>query len=674
MRALLFPAIKLMDRLNYKLKFSLVMIIFALALLPMAWQIVSTINEDIAYLEKKRVGLEYITAVRHVMSEIPRHRGLTNSYLLGDKSIESSIMKQRSQINTQLSALDKVDNKYGTILNTTTSLASIKSSWLAIESSSIKMETEESFTKHSELVQQVIDHMSLVADKSGLTLDKELDSYYMMNMLSKTLPSAIESMAIARGFSAGVVASGGLTPQSWAKLSNLIDRITISSSIIAKESETILNANSELTDKISSVKNDSISSILRFNKMLRDGLLDADEVTLTAKDFFSNGTQSINAVYTLYDTLTPELDRLFVERIEYDESLRLITLSTIIAAIFLTLYLFTGFYLSVQNAISKLSDAAGSLADGDLTARADLNSRDEMSHIADVFNNMAEKFSSVVGEVQGSTSQVASASEQMSAITIQTAQGVSQQQNDTTQVATAINQMSATVQEVASNASSAATEANNANNQANNGKKVVSDTVASITSLANEIENSAGVIQNLKKESEDIGTVLDVIKGIAEQTNLLALNAAIEAARAGEQGRGFAVVADEVRTLAQRTQESTQEIEDMISKLRSSANQAVDSMERGKAGASNTVSKAHEAGEALNSIVSAIAIINDMNTQIASASEEQRAVAEEINRNITNISQISDQAADAAQKTSTSSTELAGLAEGLQGLVSTFRV
>ncbi|MCK4742258.1 MAG: methyl-accepting chemotaxis protein [Sulfuriflexus sp.] len=674
MKALFFPAIKLMDRLNYTLKFSLVITIFVLALLPMAWNIVSSINDDIAFLEKERVGLEYLVAVRNVMAEIPKHRGLTNTYLKGDKSVKSAIMKQRAVINTQLAQLEKTDSKHSDTLNITTGFATIKSQWLAIETSSTKMEAEESFTKHTELVQKIIDHMSLIADKSGLTLDPELDSFYMMNMLSKTLPSIIESMAVARGFSSGIVASGGLTPQSWAKLSNLIDRLTVSSSILTKESATILSANTELTGKISAEKNDAINSISKFNKMLKNDLLDADEVTLTANHFFSNGSQAINAVYTFYDAISPELDSIFTQRIEHDKSQRLTTILTIIAAIFITIYLFAGFYTSVQNAIRQLSDAAGKLADGDLTARADLNSKDEMSHIADVFNDMAEKFGTVIEKVQGSTSQVATASEQMSAITVQTAQGVSQQQNDTTQVATAINEMSTTVQEVASNASSAANEANNANKQANNGKNVVNETVASITSLANEIESTATVIQHLKKESEDIGSVLDVIKGIAEQTNLLALNAAIEAARAGEQGRGFAVVADEVRTLAQRTQESTQEIESMISKLQSSANEAVNSMERGRRGANDTVTKANEAGEALDSIVSAITIINDMNTQIASASEQQSAVAEEINRNINNISQISDQTAGATQQTSTSSTELAGLADELQGLVSTFRV
>lgn len=674
MKALFFPAIKLMDRLNYTLKFGLVLTIFILALLPMAWQIVSSINDDITFLEKERVGLEYLVAVRHVMAEIPKHRGLTNTYLKGDQSVEPAILKQRSVVNAQLAQLEKVDNKHSNTLNTTAGFSSIKSLWRAIETSSLKMEAEESFTKHSDLVQKVIDHMSLVADKSGLTLDPELDSFYMMNMLSKTLPSAIESMAVARGFSAGVVASGGLSPQSWAKLSNLIDRLTVSSSIVTKEADTILNANPELTSKISSVKSDATNFILRFNNMLRNDLLDADEVTLTAKDFFSNGSQAINAVYTFYDAVSPELDAIFVQRIEHDKSQRLVTILTIIAAILASIYLFSGFYLSVQNAIKQLSDTSAKLADGDLTARAELSSKDEMSHIADVFNDMAEKFAAMVSKVQSSTSQVATASEQMTAITVKTAEGVSQQQNDTTQVATAITEMSATVQEVASNASSAATEANNANITANNGKTIVNDTVESITSLASEIGNTAGVIENLKKESEDIGSVLDVIKGIAEQTNLLALNAAIEAARAGEQGRGFAVVADEVRTLAQRTQESTQEIESMISQLRTSASEAVNSMERGKEGVSNTVAKANEAGEALNSIVSAIAVINDMNTQIASASEEQSAVAEEINRNINNISQISEQTSDATQQTSTSSAELAGLADELQGLVSTFKV
>ena len=196
----------------------------------------------------------------------------------------------------------------------------------------------------------------------------------------------------------------------------------------------------------------------------------------------------------------------------------------------------------------------------------------------------------------------------------------------------------------------------------------------SIDELANEVESAASVIQQLASDSDSIGTVLDVIKGIAEQTNLLALNAAIEAARAGEQGRGFAVVADEVRTLAGRTQESTQEIEAMIDKLQSGAKNAVTAMEAGQEKASIGVAQTKQAGEALAAITRAVTTISDMNTHIASSAEEQSATTEEMNKNIININQLADQTANSAQQSTAASAELSKLATDLQNLVSQFKI
>jgi methyl-accepting chemotaxis protein len=237
-----------------------------------------------------------------------------------------------------------------------------------------------------------------------------------------------------------------------------------------------------------------------------------------------------------------------------------------------------------------------------------------------------------------------------------------------------MNEMSATVQEVARNAVEAAEAAKEADNTFHQGKQVIDRVIEAIGELANEVEKAANVIQQLEAESMNIGSVLDVIKSIAEQTNLLALNAAIEAARAGEQGRGFAVVADEVRTLAGRTQQSTQEIEEMISKLQSGANNAVKVMETGKDMTKVGVDQAAAAGEALLTINTAVERITGMNTQIASAAEEQSSVAEEINRSIVSINEVAEQSAAGAQQTAQASNDLARLADQLKALVGRFKV
>lgn len=329
----------------------------------------------------------------------------------------------------------------------------------------------------------------------------------------------------------------------------------------------------------------------------------------------------------------------------------------------------------ITRPIISLSKTIKSVEDNnDLTLRSGVDSKDELGDMSRAFNGMLEKFEALIQRVSSSSTQLATASEEVSAVAQESAQNVEQQRVETELVATAINEMTATVHEVAHNAQSASGAAANADNDAQSGKGVVAQTSTAIEQLATEVENAATVIHSVEKDSENIGGVLDVIKNIAEQTNLLALNAAIEAARAGEQGRGFAVVADEVRTLASRTQESTAEIEAMIVKLQTGSAQAVEVMEMGRDKAHQGAEKAKSAAASLDEIVSSIGSINDMNTQIAAAAEEQSAVSEEINRNIVNISQLSEQTAGGAEQTTAASSELSRLASELQGLVELFKV
>jgi methyl-accepting chemotaxis protein len=319
-------------------------------------------------------------------------------------------------------------------------------------------------------------------------------------------------------------------------------------------------------------------------------------------------------------------------------------------------------------------NAMHAMSQGDLTYKINIPGKDEFAWMCWEYSQGRKGFSSLVKEILGSAGQLAAAAEELSAITEQSNSGVLRQQGEIDQVATAMNEMSATVSEVSNNAANAANEAQEADDSAKDGWQVVNTTIETINNLASEVERTSEVIENLKGDSISIGTVLDVIRDIAEQTNLLALNAAIEAARAGEQGRGFAVVADEVRTLASRTQQSTCEINNMIERLQNGANQAVSVMEMGRSKAEESVEQAAKAGKALQSITSVVDNIKSMNMQIASAAEEQSSTAEEINRNIVNISEVAQDTADGSQQTASASDQLAKLASSLQTQVGKFKV
>ena len=322
----------------------------------------------------------------------------------------------------------------------------------------------------------------------------------------------------------------------------------------------------------------------------------------------------------------------------------------------------------------QIVGALKAMSEGDLGHRVKIAGKDEFAWMAWEYSCARKEFAKMVSEILGNSSQLAAAAEELSAITEQAKQGVVKQNLETEQVATAMNEMSATVQEVARNAANAAQAAQDADQEAKQGHHVVTGTMQTIDTLAAEVQKASGVIGKLKEDSLNIGAVLDVIRDIAEQTNLLALNAAIEAARAGEQGRGFAVVADEVRTLASRTQQSTQEIQQMIERLQSGANEAVSAMEQGRTKAEASVEQAARAGASLESITQVVDSIMGMNTQIASAAEQQSTTAEEINRNVVNISEISAETSQGAEQTANASDELARLAVQLQDLVGRFKL
>lgn len=329
---------------------------------------------------------------------------------------------------------------------------------------------------------------------------------------------------------------------------------------------------------------------------------------------------------------------------------------------------------AIVGPLQRVVGIARKVADGDLTTDIDSDRRDELGQLMQAMQAMTLSLRDLIGKLGSGITQLATAAEELSAVTEETSAGVTGQRMETEQVATAMNQMAATVLDVARNAENAASSATEAEDQTREGGRIVQQAISRIEQLAKTVEASAEAIGRLKGDSANIGTVLDVIKSIAEQTNLLALNAAIEAARAGEAGRGFAVVADEVRALARRTQESTQQIEQLVAALQNGAEGAVGVMAQSRGMAGETVEAARHAGTALTRIDEAVSRIQQMNQQIATASEQQSSVAEEINRSISSIRDIAEQSAAATEETSAASIDLARLGSELQEQVNRFRI
>ncbi len=378
--------------------------------------------------------------------------------------------------------------------------------------------------------------------------------------------------------------------------------------------------------------------------------------------------------YQLNDAILVLLDEQLAKRLDEKRLLMTLLLAALALLFVLVVYLYSAFYVSTRASLRDLGGIMDRVADGDMTARFQVRSRDELGELGQVFNvtvgkirELIERVGQTVGEVERQASRV----EQVSG---QSNQTVSEQRGQIEQIATAMNQMSATAQEVATSAAAAVGSAQSVNQETRSGGRLIEAQVAGIERLASEIGQSVGAINQLASDSKAIGQVLDVIKGVAEQTNLLALNAAIEAARAGEQGRGFAVVADEVRNLARRTQQSTEEIEAMIARLQGGVGAAVKTMHASHALAEETVGQSAQVQQALENILGAVGIIVDQNQQIATAAEEQTAVAHDIDCNIVAINEAGQRTAEGAGHTEQASHELSALVAQLQRLIGAFRV
>ncbi|MCL7751515.1 methyl-accepting chemotaxis protein [Guyparkeria hydrothermalis] len=339
--------------------------------------------------------------------------------------------------------------------------------------------------------------------------------------------------------------------------------------------------------------------------------------------------------------------------------------------IFLLVLVMANFTRRIHHVINAMEDIAE--GEGDLTRRLSVTGNDEFAKLSRGFNRFVERIHDLVREITDSTGQLAASAEEMSMITRQSRESTHEQNEQTQMVASAIEELTATTREIAENTNQTASASNETEEVTHNGQQALKRSMDTVHELMGSMRNTAESIGELESQTKDIGKVLDVIQGVAEQTNLLALNAAIEAARAGEQGRGFAVVAEEVRNLASRTQQSTEEIKGIIDGLRDRAHETVEAMEVSQSQGEATLEAVNETDESLGAVVRHVNHINEMTMQIATAAEEQSATVEEVNRNLERIRAKSEELDDASQQVSTAGGDLTRLSSNLDGLVNRFK-
>ena len=672
MKRLLYPAIALMNRLSFGMKFSLISVLFFLPMLVTNFYLV---RDAYAKFHATRVELHSLG----LLSESLVVRGDLES--LGNLVQINAVLGQSGKaddLEARIDALEQqVAKRVAALAPMTEDPAQVQAftarrdELLAgLEAARADSSLQTRAALYDALLAQAQLLGKLVVSQSGLGQDSDAGVRQMGELLTTVTAQVTQTLGEGRAIGAYSLGQGFLNSSASTRFEELLKSLDKLSADYAIRLQDALGDEPRLASQAAS----SQASLKQASELLEDQVVMADTLDAPWPAFYQQVSGLIEQTYLLNGATLQVLEQQLQARLgDYRQHMVLLVLA--LAAVFMLIgYLYGGFYASTRSTLRTLGKVMDKVAGGDMTVTFQARSRDELGELGEVFNTTVRRIHDLIERVGQTVAEVEHQAEQVHAVSARSNQAVSGQRGQIEQVATAMNQMSATAQEVARSAAAAVNSAHGVNRETVSGRELVESQQGSIAGLAAEIDQSVGVINQLVSDSQQISQVLEVIKSIAGQTNLLALNAAIEAARAGEQGRGFAVVADEVRTLAKRTQQSTEEIDQMISRLQGGVEAAVRAMDSSHQMAAGTVGQSQQVQQALVNILGAMGSIVEQNQQIAAAVEQQTAVAHDIDLNIVQINRAAEHTTEGAHQTEDASRQLSAQVMELKQLIGAFRV
>ncbi|MFT5758936.1 MAG: methyl-accepting chemotaxis protein [Alteromonadaceae bacterium] len=653
MNVFLKPAISLLNTLRFKAKFILLATIFYLPLLvSFSW-----------------IMQEQLTLINQHQQELFGHQQIKNITVL-EQSIAGvrSGNTQESEVSKKIQQITQIVSNSDVIREANQQANNLLYYWQDV--------TKESTNISSEQYQMVYDNsLALrenIAALTGLTRESDALAFYLAETSVQRLPAFIEYIGRTRDLVEAILTEGGFSAQSYTSLVALDKRIDELQVQLKKNAEQLTRVSAGSSKSYLSNYQTMMTSIDNYQKTLHEQLIDPDEIGLSPSLAKKLSTEQYDDAISLLAHADALLGKKLVTQQNTNRYYLWLLALLLAAVILITSYLLIAIYSSLINNVKQINRAAEYLGDGDFTHQLDIVSKDELGDIAHSFSQMQSKIHFLLVGLSNDITQLRSSASDIQQITNEMERSLSKQQDNTHNVAKAITQVSDSVKVIAENTAGAQVLTEQASQHTAQGQEIISDTAKVINDISQEVNTSSVVINSLAKHSTEIGTFVNVIREIADQTNLLALNAAIEAARAGEQGRGFAVVADEVRTLASRTQESTTEIQRIIEQLQAGANESVEAMKKGVVKAEHGVEKTEEVARTFSEVTQNVEQIVNATVQISAAVEQQSTMVVGIDENTVNIAHDADQVMQAAKNAAGAGQDLAKLADHLSHQLAQF--
>lgn len=673
----MMPAVALMNRLTYNYKFTLISILWLLPIIGLSYLLLTQLNNSIKQIEDEITGLvifEDIYDLTITANHYKDLRAVAKQRDLPDVAIESKNIQKEVDKKIAIFASHLKDSG---ISNTVfiDQANSVITEWAQlIEKDHLSADYFIQYRYFEAFTNKLTALMESALQASGLSQDTEANIQTLLSLSNKHILKGIEGLSQSRSIGIYALNQGSLDYALSDALNALYDKLGNLNIQIQPAFKLAFSQSPEIRDEILELYIEPSKVIPNVQDLLDKKILNPVRLDSNWKEYTELVSQEISSLSELNNVITKRIAYLLNDRLMQENKSRALLLVVLFIVLSVIFYLYTGFSLSVRSAIYSFTEAAHKISAGDLTVRLNLKSKDELGQLSLAFNDMTEKMHKLIHTVSQTVDGVSQQAHKVNETATANSSAMERQMGETQQISSAMSQMVLTVQDVSRNTLSTSNAALAANEEASKGQHVVDETLQAIDHLSTEIAHSVDMINRVNKDSDEISKVLIEIKAIAEQTNLLALNAAIEAARAGDQGRGFAVVSDEVRTLAQRTQKSTEEIDAMIERLQKGVAGAVHSMHASHSTAEVTVDQSQKVADALGTISHSIATIVDMSQQISGAAEQQSVMAENIDQNVQQIIDLGRETESNAHKTLEASDQLTSNTDTLRQLIHTFKI